>query len=82
MCRKTFSTTMIASSTTSPIARTSASSVSRLTEYPRTSITKNVPTSDSGIAITGMATARTLPRNRKITAVTITNDSPSVLITS
>ena len=46
------------------------------------SIMKNVPTSDSGMATTGMATARTLPRNRKITAVTISNDSPSVLMTS
>jgi len=32
-------------------------------------MTKNVPISDRGIATTGMMTARTLPRNRKITAV-------------
>jgi len=45
-------------------------------------MTKNVPTSDSGIATTGMITARRLPINRKITTVTISSASTSVLITS
>ena len=43
---------------------------------------KNVPISDSGIAISGTMTARKLPRNRKITSVTISSASTSVLITS
>ena len=38
--------------------------------------------SDNGIAISGTMTARKLPRNRKITAVTISSASTSVLITS
>ncbi len=45
-------------------------------------MTKNEPTSDSGIAINGMATARRLPRNRKMTTLTISSDSISVLTTS
>ena len=43
---------------------------------------KKVPTSDSGIAITGTSTARKLPRNRKITTVTISSASTKVLTTS
>jgi hypothetical protein len=81
-CRSTFSTTMMASSTTSPIASTSASRVSRLMEYPNASMMKKAPTSDSGMATTGTSTARGLPRNRKITTVTITSASMRVLITS
>jgi len=73
---------MMASSTTSPMASTSASKVKRLIEYPNTSITKKVPTSDSGMAITGMMTARRLPRKRKMTIVTMTSDSASVFTTS
>ena len=53
-CRLTFSTTMIASSTTRPIASTSASNVSRLIEKPSASMTMNAPTSDRGMAITGI----------------------------
>ena len=45
-------------------------------------MTKNVPISDRGIAITGMITARTLPRNRKITTVTISSASTRVFTTS
>ncbi len=43
---------------------------------------KNVPTSDSGMATMGIAVARTLPRNRKMTTVTMTRASASVLMTS
>ena len=43
---------------------------------------KKVPTSDSGIAITGTVTARRLPRKRKITTVTMASASTSVLTTS
>ena len=45
-------------------------------------MTKNVPISDSGMAITGMMTARRLPRNRKMTTVTMSSDSTSVFTTS
>ena len=38
--------------------------------------------SDSGMAMTGTITARRLPRNRKITPVTISSASTSVLMTS
>ncbi len=81
-CRLTFSTTMMASSTTSPIASTSASSVSRLIENPKISIRVKVPTSDSGIATVGIATERTEPRNRNTTKVTISSASTNVRITS
>ncbi len=64
------------------MASTNANSVNRLIEYPKASITKNVPTSDSGMAMTGMMTARRLPRNRKITTVTMRSDSPNVFRTS
>ena len=43
---------------------------------------KNVPISDSGIAMTGTITARKLPRNRKMTIVTIISASTSVFTTS
>ena len=77
-----FSTTTMASSTTSPIASTIASKVSRLMEKPNASISAAVPISDSGMVTTGMMTARKVPRNRKITAITITTASTSVSLTS
>ena len=80
--RLTFSTTMIASSTTSPMASTRASSVSRLIEKPKASIIVKVPTRDRGIAITGIATERSDPRNRNTTTVTITTACTRVRITS
>ena len=54
----TFSTTMIASSTTRPIASTSPQSVSVLIEKPKAAISANVATSETGIAIIGMIVAR------------------------
>src|SRR2546430_11612418 len=48
MCRSTFSTTTIASSTTMPIASTSPNSDSVLIENPVASITANVPTIEIG----------------------------------
>ncbi|CAK0369081.1 Uncharacterised protein [Burkholderia pseudomallei] len=82
MWRWMFSTTTIASSTTSPIASTIASSVSRFSEKPAASISAAEPTSDSGIVSTGMITARNEPRNRKITTTTIAIASVSVERTS
>ena len=82
MCRWMFSTTTMASSTTSPIASTMASSVSRLMVKPIASMRKQAPTSDSGIATIGMMTERTEPRKRKMTTTTMTSASTSVLMTS
>ena len=73
-----FSTTTMASSTTSPIASTIASSVSRLMLKPITSIRLQTPISDSGIVTTGMITERNEARNRKITTTTISTASISV----
>ena len=80
--RSMFSTITIASSTTRPTESTIASSVSRLTVKPAASIRNTAPTREIGIATTGMITARTEPRNRKITAMTISNVSVSVVSTS
>ena len=80
--RLTFSTTMIASSTTSPIASTSASSVSRLMEKPNNSMMVKVPINDSGMATTGISTERGDPRNANTTNVTISTAMTSVRTTS
>ncbi len=80
--RLTFSTTMMASSTTRPMASTRASRVSRFTEKPSASMIANVPMSDSGIATIGMTTERGEPRNMKMTSITITSASMSVVATS
>ena len=82
MCRWMFSTTTIASSTTSPIASTMARSVSRLIVKPIASMRKQAPTSESGMATIGMMTERTEPRKRKMTTITITSASTSVCMTS
>src|SRR6056297_1665119 len=71
----TASTTMIASSTTIPIASTSASSDTVLRENPIPSITANVPTSATGIA-------RSDPRKMNTTITTSTKASISVCSTS
>ena len=78
----TFSTTMIASSTTRPIARTSPQSVSELIEKPKAAITANVATSETGIASIGMIVARKPWRKTNTTIMTRTNDSISVCSTS
>ena len=77
-----FSTTMIASSTTRPIARTSPHSVSVLIENPKAAIIANVATSETGIAIIGMTVARKPCRKTNTTIRTSTNASKSVCSTS
>ncbi len=72
----------MASSTTRPVANTMASSVSRFKENPAASIKAAVPINDSGIVMTGITTARRLPRNRKMTTMTIATASMSVRMTS
>ena len=80
--RSTFSTMTIASSTTSPTDSTMASRVSRLIVKPPAIMMNTAPTSEIGIATTGMITARTDPRNRKMTMITMSSVSLSVLSTS
>ncbi len=60
MCRSTFSSTTIASSTTIPIASTMPNRVSELIEKPSRYMPANVPTSDTGTATDGMIVARRL----------------------
>ena len=72
----------IASSTTRPTDSTIASSVSKLIVNPATSMRNTAPTSEIGMATTGMSTERIEPRNRKITTITIRRVSVSVLSTS
>ncbi len=64
MWRWMFSSTMIASSTTMPIASTIASKVSRLMVKPISNIRNNAPTSDNGMVTAGISTLRSEPRNR------------------
>ena len=75
------STTTMASSTTSPIASTIASRVSRLIEKPQTYISATVPISDSGMVTRGISTLRADRRNRQTITTTITIDSASALST-
>ncbi len=82
MCRSTFSTTTIASSTTNPTESTIASSVSKLRVNPNDCIKNNAPISEIGIATTGTTTERNDPRKMKITTITIRSVSINVLTTS
>jgi hypothetical protein len=72
----------MASSTTVPIARTSAKSVSRLIEKPATERKANVPTSDTMIETEGMSVERISCRKTYTTRITSRMASISVLITS
>ena len=64
------------------MASTKASSVSRFSVKPNTSMNMPAPISESGIVIIGMITARGDPRKMKITKITMTTASPSVHSTS
>ena len=66
--RSAFSTTTIASSTTTPMPSTRASSDTVLAEKPTASRTANVPIRLTGMATMGMIVARILPRNRNTTS--------------
>ena len=82
MLRSTFSTTTIASSTTMPIASTRPNSDSALMEKPNASISANVPTIDTGTAISGMMEARHVCRNTITTITTSASASSSVSTTA
>ena len=82
ICRSTFSTTTMASSTTKPTDSTIANNVRRFTLKPNICIRKTAPINEIGIAMMGTMTDRREPRNRKITNMTISNVSISVVMTS
>ena len=82
MCRSTFSTTTIASSTTMPIASTRPKSDSVFSEKPKPSITANVPTSEIGTATSGMIDARHVCRKTITTITTSRIASNSVSTTA
>ena len=81
MCRSTFSTTTMASSTTMPIASTSPNRLSALIEKPNRCITAKVPITDTGTASSGMIEARQVCRNRMTTSTTSRIASSSVCTT-
>ena len=62
--RSTFSSTMMASSTTIPMAKISPNSVSRLIENPSRYMPAKAPTIDTGTASTGIRVARIFCKNR------------------
>src|SRR2546422_751844 len=76
--RSTFSTTTMASSTTSPTERTIARIVSRLRLKPKAYITIPAPISETGIATSGTSAVRTDPMNRNTTRPTMRTVSMSV----
>ena len=80
--RAMFSTTTIASSTTSPVASTIPNSVSVLIEKPNALMKAKVPISDTGMVTLGMTVARQSWRKRKMTTMTSTIASSSVFTTS
>ena len=82
MTRSTFSTTTIASSTSSPIASTRPNIVSVLIVNPKAAMIPNVPSSTTGTAMVGINVARKFCRKRYITRKTSTMPSSSVFTTS
>ncbi len=82
MCRCAFSMTTMASSTTSPVASVIPKSVSELIENPKILTNANVPISDTGMVTAGMIVARQSSRKMKMTTMTMTMASSSVVTTS
>jgi hypothetical protein len=79
MWRSTHSTTTIASSTTSPIARISPNSERVLTENPKTGKRMNAPMSDTGTASIGISVARQPCRKMNTTRMTRSSACQSVV---
>ena len=82
MMRSTFSTTMIASSTSKPIASTIANIVMTLIVKPNANSTANVASSTTGTASVGINVARQFCKNRNMTRKTSTIASTSVCNTA
>ena len=80
--RSTFSITIMASSTTMPIARTKPKSVRVLIEKPNKSMPAKAPTIETGTAKHGIKVARQSFKNRNTTANTNIMASIRVCITS
>ena len=80
--RSTFSTTTIASSTSSPIASTRPNIVSVLMVNPNAAMIPKVPRSTTGTAMVGISVARRFCRKRYITRNTSAMPSNSVFTTS
>ncbi len=80
--RSMFSTTTMASSTTMPMASTSAKRVRVLIEKPAAASTAIEPTSATGIARIGISAARQVCRNTTITKTTRPSAISSVFSTS
>src|SRR5579872_317757 len=72
----------MASSTTRPVARVIPNSVSELIEKPNILINAKVPINDTGMVTAGIIVARQSNKNRKITMMTMTIASSSVVTTS
>ena len=68
----------MASSTTRPMASTSASSVSVLIEKPSAYMIAQAPISETGIVTSGISVARRLRRKKKMIASTSRTASPMV----
>src|SRR6185436_19450633 len=82
MCRSTFSTTTMESSTTMPMASTRPNSDSVLIENPSAYSTANVPITDTGTATSGITDARQVCRNRMTTSTTSATASNKVWTTA
>ncbi len=77
-----FSITTMASSTTSPVAKTSASRVRILMEKSIAHIAASVPTNARGIATAGISVAAGVPKNSQRTSTTIAIVSSRLITTS
>ena len=80
--RSIFSKTTMASSTTIPIDKTIAKSVSVFIEKPKRYKPANVPIRDIGTAMIGIKVARQFCKNKNTTSTTRSIASPNVLNTS
>ena len=82
-CRRwVFSSTTMASSTISPVASTSASSVTRLTENPSAQIPASTPIRATGMVVLGITVGRHARKNSSIVPTTTSTVKLSVISTS
>ena len=80
--RCTLSSTTMASSTISPAASTSASSVRMLIEKPSIQLAASVPSREMGMAIAGISVRRIEPVNNRMVPITTRIEMSSVVTTS
>ncbi len=79
---KMFSVTTIPSSTTKPVAKTIANSVSTFTEKPHKYMMKNVAINDTGMSISGRKAIDQSRKNKKIIKITKITEISNVSATS